>query len=200
MELTQPPPQSWFTPWYAQVRAHPVTAIGFGLAILVVLGSFIASIVEVLGGDATTSMRLALLGGFAGFIATAVGALPGVLLRAIPTRVEDSMLGLAAGMMLAASSFSLILPGLEAGKSLTDSAILGGGLVIVGMALGVLLMLGRDEFTHTNMKRPDPAARAASVSIACYCLCWPSPCRTSPRGSPSPWPCAVPALRRCTRC
>jgi len=156
MELTQPPPQSWFSTWLAQVRAHPVTAIGFGFAIVVVLGLFIASIAQVLGGDAKTSVRLALLGGLAGFIATAVGALPGVLLRAIPTRVEDSMLGLAAGMMLAASSFSLILPGLEAGKLLTGSAALGGGLVILGMALGVLLMLGLDEFTPHEHEKTGP--------------------------------------------
>lgn len=57
------------------------------------------------------------------------------------------MLGLAAGMMLAASSFSLILPGLAAGESLTGSGGLGGAIVVMGMALGVLLMLGLDQFT-----------------------------------------------------
>ena len=156
MELTQPPPQSWIAAWSAHARAHPLTAIGFGLAAVAVLGLFIASIVQVIGGDAKSSVRLAMLGGLAGFIATAVGSLPGGLLRGIPTRVEDSMLGLAAGMMLAASSFSLILPGLAAGEQLTGSAAQGGGLVVLGMALGVLLMLGLDEFTPHEHEKTGP--------------------------------------------
>lgn len=54
-------------------------------------------------------------GGLAGFVATGLGALPALLLRRLPQRIEDSMLGLAAGMMLAASAFSLLLPGLSRG-------------------------------------------------------------------------------------
>jgi len=110
----------------------------------------------VIAGEAKAVFRLALLGGLAGFAATAVGALPGALLRGIPARVEDSMLGLAAGMMLAASSFSLILPGLAAGEQLTGSAAMGGALVVIGMALGVLLMLGLDEFTPHEHDKTGP--------------------------------------------
>ena len=88
-----------------------------------------------------------LLGGAAAFGATALGAIPGIALKGIDQRFEDSMLGLAAGMMLAASSFSLILPGLEAAEALTGSSSLGAGTVVMGMALGVLLMLGLDQFT-----------------------------------------------------
>ena len=57
------------------------------------------------------------------------------------------MLGMAAGMMLAASAFSLILPGLESGATLTGSAGLGAATVVLGMMLGVMLMLGLDELT-----------------------------------------------------
>ena len=60
----------------------------------------------------------------------------------MPQRVGDSLLGLAAGMMLAASAFSLLLPGLEAGAEILGSKPLGTGVVVIGMALGVLLMLG----------------------------------------------------------
>jgi len=62
--------------------------------------------------EADAALRLGLLGGVAGFAATALGALPALFLRGLSSRTEDTMLGLAAGMMLAASSFSLILPGL----------------------------------------------------------------------------------------
>jgi ZIP family zinc transporter len=68
------------------------------------------------------------------------------VLRSIPQKLEDSMLGMAAGMMLAASAFSLILPGLEAGHRILGSAGGGAGVVVLGMAFGVLLMLGLDQF------------------------------------------------------
>jgi len=91
--------------------------------------------------------RYALLGGLAGFLATALGALPAILLRSIPQKLEDAMLGFAAGMMLAASAFSLLLPGIEAGAALLDSRFGGAALVVGGMFAGVVLMLGLDAFT-----------------------------------------------------
>lgn len=107
-------------------------------------------------GQAGPGMRLALLGGLAGFGATALGALPALVLRALPQRVEDSVLGFAAGMMLAASAFSLLLPGIDAGTGLVGSKALGAGVVVLGMALGVLLMLGLDEFTPHEHDKTGP--------------------------------------------
>jgi ZIP family zinc transporter len=100
MELMQPPPQSWSAVWLAQARAHPITAAGFGIALLAVLGLLIASLSQTITGEEKAAFRFALLGGLAGFAATALGAAPGVLLHGIPTRVEDSMLGLAAAIAL----------------------------------------------------------------------------------------------------
>jgi ZIP family zinc transporter len=57
------------------------------------------------------------------------------------------MLGFAAGMMLAASAFSLILPGLSAGEEITGNGALAALTVVVGLGLGTLLMLGLDQFT-----------------------------------------------------
>lgn len=132
---------------YAHAQRHRPAALGLGLALFVVLALLVQSLTQVMMGQAAPGMRLALLGGVAGFIATALGALPALALRAIPQKVEDSLLGLAAGMMLAASAFSLLLPGLEAGALLLGSKPLGAGVVVIGMALGVLLMLGLDVFT-----------------------------------------------------
>jgi ZIP family zinc transporter len=50
---------------------------------------------------------------FAG-LATAVGALPVLLPINLTQRVQAIMLGLGGGVMLAASAFSLIVPGTEA--------------------------------------------------------------------------------------
>src|SRR5690606_25092716 len=65
--------------------------------------------------------------------ATALGALPAVLLRRIPARIESVMLGFAAGVMLAAAFFSLILPGLDAARA--DGADDVGAVGIVGSAV-----------------------------------------------------------------
>lgn len=140
-------PLGWRATWLAQAHAHPYTSAGLALAIAVVVWLLLASLWRVAMGEADAALRLGLLGGLAGFAATALGALPALFLRGLSNRTEDTMLGLAAGMMLAASSFSLILPGLAAGESLTGSTILGALTVVVGLGLGVLLMLGLDQFT-----------------------------------------------------
>lgn len=141
------PAASWRAIWAQQAQAHPYTALGLALALAAVLLLLAASVWRVASGESEAALRLALLGGGAGFAATALGALLALFLRHLSTRTEDTMLGLAAGMMLAASSFSLILPGLAAGETLTGSAHAGALTVVAGLALGVLLMLGLDRFT-----------------------------------------------------
>lgn len=142
-----PPPPTWTQAVRAQLQAHPVTAAGFGLALFALAGLFVQSLILVAGGQGGGVAGHALLGGLAGFAATALGAAPALVLRRIPQKLEDSLLGLAAGMMLAASAFSLILPGLEAGAGILGSEPLGAAVVMLGMALGVLMMLGLDDLT-----------------------------------------------------
>ncbi len=157
MELAQhEQPATWRATWIAQAQTHPYTALGLALALSVVVLLLATSLWRVAAGDADAALRLGLLGGLAGFAATALGALPALFLRGLSARTEDTMLGLAAGMMLAASSFSLILPGLEAGESLTGSAWLGALTVVIGLGLGVLLMLGLDEFTPHEHEHGGP--------------------------------------------
>ena len=148
MELAQHEQSlSWRATWQAQAHAHPYTSAGLALALAVVIWLLLVSVWRVATGEADAALRLGLLGGMAGFAATAVGALPALFLRGLSNRTEDTMLGLAAGMMLAASSFSLILPGLAAGEELTGNTTVGALTVVFGLGLGVLLMLGLDQFT-----------------------------------------------------
>lgn len=148
MELAQPEqPLSWRAMWMTQAHAHPYASVGLALALAVVALLLLASVWRVVTGEADAALRLGLLGGLAGFAATAIGALPALFLRGLSNRTEDTMLGLAAGMMLAASSFSLILPGLAAGGQITGSPAAGALTVVFGLGLGVLLMLGLDQFT-----------------------------------------------------
>lgn len=157
MELAQhEQPVTWRATWIAQAQTHPYTTLGLALALAAVVVLLMMSLWRVAAGEADAALRLGLLGGLAGFVATALGALPALFLRGLSARTEDTLLGLAAGMMLAASSFSLILPGLEAGESLTGSAGLGALAVVAGLGLGVLLMLGLDEYTPHEHEHGGP--------------------------------------------
>lgn len=138
---------TWRATWLAQAHAHPLTSAGLGLALAVVAWLLLASLWRIAAGEADAALRLGMLGGLAGFAATALGALPALFLRKLSGRAEDTMLGLAAGMMLAASCFSLIIPGLAAGEAITGNAMLGALTMVAGLGLGVLLMLGLDQFT-----------------------------------------------------
>jgi len=133
--------------WLAHAQANPLVALGLGGTLLIVLMLLAASGYSAFENSEQINIRYALLGGTAGFAATSFGALMAIVLRNISVRTQDSMLGFAAGMMLAASSFSLILPGLEAARDLLGSGPAAAATVVAGLGLGVLLMLGLDYFT-----------------------------------------------------
>ncbi len=155
MELTIAK-SDWMTLLRAHARRHRPAAIGLGFALLGVLALFAQSLLRLATGSAGPGPGFALLGGVVAFAATALGALPALVLRGISNRSEDSLLGFAAGMMLAASAFSLLMPGLQAGEEIFRNQALGVGAVVFGMALGVLLMLGLDQFTPHEHDRSGP--------------------------------------------
>ncbi|MGX5835323.1 ZIP family metal transporter [Aeromonas piscicola] len=150
------PVSSWSIQLREQMQARPLTAIGLLIALAAVLLLLLQSLIMLAAGDISPGARYGLIGGLAGFAATALGALPALFLRAVPQRVEDCMLGFAAGMMLAASAFSLLLPGLEAAEGITGDGFLAATVVVAGMTLGVLLMLGLDQFTPHEHDKTGP--------------------------------------------
>lgn len=157
MDVARPsPPPTLGAAWLAQAHNHPWTALALVSSMIAVAVLLAASLWQVATGEADAALRLGLLGGLAGFAATAAGALPALILRNLALRTEDVMLGFAAGMMLAASSFSLILPGIAAGEELTGSGALAALTVVAGLGLGVLLMLGLDQFTPHEHVRGGP--------------------------------------------
>ncbi len=162
-------PASIATIWLAllrdQARQRWLATAGLFLALLAVLVLLGQSLLQLASGHPSPGLRLALLGGLAGLATTTLGALPALVLRSLPQRVEDSLLGMAAGMMLAASAFSLLLPGLNAATGILSSKPLGAGVVVIGMTLGVLLMLGLDAFTphaHAQSGSFGPGAKRYS--------------------------------------
>ena len=151
--------------WRRQLREHRAVALGLGVALLAVLWLLLSGGAESFAEGNRGFLGYAVLGGTAGFGATALGALLALSLRSVETRAQDCMLGFAAGMMLAASSFSLILPGLAAAQDLLDSGPGAALTVVIGLGLGVLLMLGLDYFTphqHESTGAHGPAAARIS--------------------------------------
>ncbi|MFK3725458.1 ZIP family metal transporter [Pseudomonas monteilii] len=142
--------------WRDQIKTAPWLSAGLGVSLLAVLALLGASIWNAFSGDHAHNLHLAALGGLSGFAATALGAVLAVVLRDVSVRSQDVMLGFAAGMMLAASSFSLILPGLEAAREITGSGTGAAFTVVVGLGLGVLLMLGLERFTPHEHESTGP--------------------------------------------
>ncbi|MCU4925662.1 ZIP family metal transporter [Halobacteria archaeon AArc-dxtr1] len=75
-------------------------------------------------------------------LATGLGAIPVFVRTRVSHRVYDAALGLAAGMMISASAFALIMPGLEIG---TVTEVVAG--VLVG---GVGLLIANRLFPHVH--------------------------------------------------
>lgn len=69
-------------------------------------------------------------------LATAIGAVPVLLVRRVSQALQDTLLGFAAGVMLAASFFSLIIPGLSYAQSNLGSRALASGVIAVAVLLG----------------------------------------------------------------
>lgn len=82
-------------------------------------------------------------GGLAAAAATAMGTLPLVVSRTFSARASDCCMGFGAGVMLAASVFSLIIPALDAasanGLGKQAASVTIGGSIIAGAALVWLL-------------------------------------------------------------
>jgi ZIP family zinc transporter len=110
-------------------------------------------------------MTLILWGALASLAAglmTAVGAAPVLFGRAPSPWVQDTLLGFAAGVMLAASFFSLILPSLEAGGELYGADSLWPALITcTAVTLGVVAVAGLNEVLpheHFALGREGPEA------------------------------------------
>lgn len=81
----------------------------------------------------------ALVGGSVAALATALGTLPVLFSQKLPDRLQDTLFGFGAGVMLAASAFSLIIPGLEAARNV---GVFGGGNWAAGGVIGSAILLG----------------------------------------------------------
>jgi len=92
------------------------------------------------------TVQLGLLASLAAGLFTGVGALPVLFLSRIRPKVEDSLMGFGAGVMLAATAFSLVLPGVAAAEAYTPNSLVAALLVAAGIGLGGLTLLACHRF------------------------------------------------------
>jgi len=113
----------------------------------------------------------ALLGGLLGAAATAAGALPVLFARRVAPQAQGLLLALAAGVMLAATCFSLLLPALANAETLWASRPLAALAVAVGLLAGAggIALLGRllpDEAPHDTQQQAGNANTYANAQTA----------------------------------
>src|SRR5512143_131731 len=133
--------------------------VGSGGIALALVASLLWIAVAQGGTRLDTPMGKALAGSAVAALATALGALPALFIRRISPRLEDVMLGFGAGVMAAASCFSLILPGVAAGAGLLGSKPAGALLVAAGLVAGALFLLLTDKVVpheHASAGRHGP--------------------------------------------
>jgi len=121
-------------------------------------------------------MAGALLGGLMAAGATALGTLPVAFSQPLSQRVNDTLLGFGAGVMLAASAFSLVLPALDVAQSqgagrwgaglLVGTAILAGGLVL----LLIDRLMPHEHFIKGVEGRRDHAIKRAWLFVLAIAL------------------------------
>ncbi|MBN2700180.1 MAG: ZIP family metal transporter [Methylothermaceae bacterium] len=119
-------------PGYQRFQALPLwQRIGIGVL------AFLLSQVAVFGGLYLIFGATVVVGFFASVLAglaTVLGALPAVIFKQISFRTVNFMMGMAAGIMLAATAYSLVEPGVEYGNELWPGW--GVYVVVAGILIG----------------------------------------------------------------
>lgn len=98
-------------------------------------------------------------------LATAIGALPILFIPTLTKRAEGMLLGFGGGVMLAATAFSLILPGTEAAMSqgfpkAIAALIMVGGILFGGWCLNFV----HAHFPHEHFFKEETAANRANLA------------------------------------
>lgn len=114
--------------------------------------------------DSLDTITLGILGSGIAGLATGLGALPIFLFEKISKNTQGIMLGFGAGVMLAATAFSLVIPGLEAATERTGSNVYAALIVSLGIGLGGLfLWLSHRYFPHEHFFKGREGSSAVNL-------------------------------------
>jgi ZIP family zinc transporter len=109
----------------------------------------------------------ALLAGMMAAGATALGTVPMLVSRPLSEKVQDTLLGFGAGVMLAACAFSLIIPGLEAAASQGSGPWQSGAIVGGGILIGAAILLFIDyALPHEHFIKGVEGSQARAIKRA----------------------------------
>ena len=78
---------------------------------------------------------------------TTIGAIPCLFIKKISPKFEDTTLGFAAGVMLGASFFSLIVPGLDYADELWNNKYISVFSVLGGLFVGVMSIWAIERYS-----------------------------------------------------
>ena len=97
------------------------------------------------------------------FLGTTLGAMCSLLIRnEIDKRVERAFTGFAAGVMVAASIWSLLIPAMEQSESMGKLSVVPAA---IGLWVGVLFLLLLDKLVpHLHMNSDSPEGLKSSIS------------------------------------
>lgn len=149
--------------------------VSFGASVRKLVGASIALTGLCLIGWQVWSMLIAadnrvlnaFLGGSMAAGATALGAMPVLFSQRLSDRVQDSLMGFGAGVMLAASAFSLVVPGIRAARDQGFSPWTAGLTVGAAILLGAALLLWMERWLpHEHFIKGVEDRRSAQTARA----------------------------------
>ncbi|WP_338680251.1 ZIP family metal transporter [Janthinobacterium sp. TB1-E2] len=112
----------------------------------------------------------ALIGGGMAAAATALGTVPVLLSHKFSQRNYDCFLGFGAGVMLAATAFSLVLPALAAARQRVATPMHASLLVAFAMGLGMLLIVALNLVVRERVRHGAPVAASSLKRVWIFVL------------------------------
>ena len=119
---------------------------------LIAMTGSILFFINVLNADIWRDPRMsaALAGGGAAALATALGTLPVLFSQKFSQRTHDCFLGFGAGVMLAATAFSLVSPALASARLQFSGPFTAGTLVGLSILAGAILISAVDRLVNVD--------------------------------------------------
>lgn len=115
-----------------------------------------------MSGSEWEVVRYAFVGSFLAGMATGIGALLVFFIRVFSEKIEVLLLSIAAGIMLAASFFSLLQPGIDLAGEMVDTRMGAVAIVVGGLVMGALTLFAVHRAVphmHLFPARPGQDAR-----------------------------------------